>query len=377
MTPIPDDEFERTIVVSGRAPVVEQAPDVVGHYLVVTEGAAQGTRVELDTAPVTIGRDTRQTLALADTGISRLHARVSLVQGQALVEDLGSTNGTFVDGQRVTGPAKLGENSVLRLGTHVLKYERRSRRDVERAANLDRELQVARDYVLALLPPPIEDGPVRANWRFEPSTQLGGDAFGYDWLDPDTFAFYLLDVAGHGVGSAMYSVSVLNVLRQRVLPEVNFGNPGSVLSSLNNRFQMESHNGLLFTIWYGVYRVRSRTLAYGSAGHHQAYLVPADKSRFETLGARSLMIGAMPDVDYQVQEVAVPEGSSLHLFSDGVFEIVTTSGDRWDLVNFEPLLVEPAVAGMTESERLYQAVRHAAAPGPLHDDASLMVLTFT
>jgi sigma-B regulation protein RsbU (phosphoserine phosphatase) len=313
---------------------------------------------------------------LADTDVSRLHARAALVSGEVVVEDLGSTNGTFLDGQRVTKPVKLAEGSVLRVGNHFLRYERRSRREVEKAHELERDLRLARDYVLSLLPAPIDAGPIRADWRFVPSMQLGGDALGYYWLSPDTFVFYLIDVSGHGVASAMHSVTAVNVLRQRALPGVDFANPAAVLSSHNSRFQMDSHGGLYLTMWYGVYSTANRTLTYGSAGHHQAYLVPSDKRGAEPLGMPALMIGAMPDVEYDVGQAPVAAGSALYLFSDGVFEIVTQDTSRWALSDFEPLLREPALPGISESERLYRAVRQAAAPGPLEDDASLMVLTF-
>jgi sigma-B regulation protein RsbU (phosphoserine phosphatase) len=117
-------------------------------------------------------------------------------------------------------------------------------------------------------------------------------------------------------------------------------------------------------------------LTYASAGHHPAYLVPADKRATYPLGMPALMIGAMPDPGYQVQQATVPAGSSLYLFSDGVFEVVTTGGERWDLADFEPLLLEPAVPGTPESERLYQAVKRTTGRGLLADDASLLVLTF-
>jgi len=194
---------------------------------------------------------------------------------------------------------------------------------------------------------------VLAEWRFVPSTQLGGDAFGYYWLNPDTFVFYLLDVSGHGVGSAMHSVTVLNVLRQRALPHVDFEDPATVLSSLNGRFQMDSHHGMFFTMWYGVYRPSERTLTYASAGHHEAYLVLPEKSSARPLGMPALMIGAMPDSVYLAEQTTVPAGSHLYLFSDGVFEIVTASGDRWTKGDFEPLLLEPAVPGKSESDRLW------------------------
>ena len=230
--------------------------------------------------------------------------------------------------------------------------------------------------MLSLLPQPLDTGPVRAEWSYYPSAQLGGDAFGYYWLEPGTFVFYLIDVSGHGVGAAMHSVTVLNVLRQRALPNVDFQNPAAVLSSLNTRFQMEDHNGMYFTAWYGVYRTADRQLTYGTAGHHAAYLVPPDKSTTQPLGMSALMIGAIPNQEYEVRQTEVPPGSALYLFSDGAFEIVTKDERRWGLDDFLPLLLAPAVSGTRESERIRLAVIDAAQPGPLEDDFSLLVVTF-
>ena len=377
MTPPEDDDLsERTVFFSRGAINTAPVADPMGHYLVVLEGTSPGRRLEIGAEPITIGRSPRQTLVCDDGDVSRLHARVSLVNGSVVVEDLQSTNGTFVDASRVTGAAILKEGCTVRLGGQVIKYERRSRQDVKKAEELDRDIRKASDYVLSLLPPPLGSGPVRAEWRFVPSAQLGGDAFGYYWLDPATFVFYLVDVSGHGVGAAMHSVTVLNVLRQRALPLVDFTKPPEVLASLNARFPMDSHNGLYFTMWYGVYRTDSRVLAYGSAGHGPAFLVPPDRSEPTPLGMPAMMIGMLPNQSYDVQQTTVAPGSTLYLFSDGAYEIVTKDDQRWELSDFLPLLTAPAVPGVSEPDRVYRTVKQAAASGPLEDDFSLLAITF-
>lgn len=375
MTPF-DDDAGTTFLPRGWADQAAPSSDPIGHYLVAIGGTVASARVEVSDTPVTIGRSPSHTLVLAgDSDVSRMHARVSLVNGSLVAEDLGSTNGTFVEGERLTRPTTMIEGNVLRIGRQLLKYERRSRKDVERSKDLDRDLLKASKYVHSLLPPPLQSGPVRVDWRFVPCAQLGGDAFGYYWLDPATFVFYLFDVSGHGVGSAMHSVTVMNVLRQRALPQVDFGSPSDVLANLNARFSMEEHNGLFFTMWYGVYRTDTRRLEYSSAGHHPAYVVSPDGRAAHPLGESALMIGAMPDVSYDVQQTTLPAGAVLYLFSDGVFEIATTDEHRWALSDFLPLL-ETASTGAPEPERLYHTVRAAARPGPLDDDFSLIALTF-
>lgn len=372
-----NDDLPRTVF--GGIPISLPGPaaEATGHYLVVMEGAEPGRCIEVGQEPVTIGRDARQTFVVTgDVQISRLHARVLLGAGGVVAEDLGSTNGTFVNTQRITNPTVLQEGHLLRVGQQLLRYERRNRQDVKRAEDLNRDLRKASRYVLSLLPAPINTESVQVDWHYQPSTQLGGDAFGYDWLDAATFVFYLMDVSGHGVGAAMHSVTVMNVLRQRALPGVDFTRPADVLSSLNDRFQMETHGGLYFTMWYGVYRVADRTLSYSSAGHNPAFLVPPARDASEPHGMPGMIIGALPGQTYELRQAIVAPGSRLHLFSDGVFEIVTKDQTRWGLSDFLPLLLEAPANGMTEPARLFQSVRQAAAAGPLEDDFSLMTVTF-
>jgi PAS domain S-box-containing protein len=71
---------------------------------------------------------------------------------------------------------------------------------------LNAELAGAVDYVFSLLPRSITDERVSADWCMTTSAQLGGDGLGYHWMDSERFAFYLLDVSGHGVKSALLAV---------------------------------------------------------------------------------------------------------------------------------------------------------------------------
>jgi pSer/pThr/pTyr-binding forkhead associated (FHA) protein len=63
--------------------------------------------------------------------VSRRHCSFELVQGVVILTDLGSTNGTFVDGQRIQGPLRLRDGAEIRVGTHSLRYTRTSRVDEE------------------------------------------------------------------------------------------------------------------------------------------------------------------------------------------------------------------------------------------------------
>jgi hypothetical protein len=84
--------------------------------LLVTEGGLTGTRITLGTGAITVGRAEDSTLVIADDFASSRHARFSPRGEQWLVEDLGSTNGTYLDRDKVTGPTLVPVGVPVRIG---------------------------------------------------------------------------------------------------------------------------------------------------------------------------------------------------------------------------------------------------------------------
>jgi serine phosphatase RsbU (regulator of sigma subunit) len=346
------------------------------HQLLVTEGAEQGRMIELGARAITLGRAEPSDVVLRDVEISRGHCNVYPQDGEHYIADLQSTNGTFVDGRRLTAPVKLTDGCMVRIGRHQMKYERRTRREIELARDFERSLEGASRYVQSMLPPPINDGPVRTEWLLIPCARLGGDALGYQWIDDDHFSLYLLDVSGHGPEAAMLAVSVMNALRQKALPGADLRDPEQVVNRLNALFQMEDHSQMYFTLWYGVFRTDTRVLSYCSAGQHPAYLVHTGATTPSPLRTPNPPVGVTRARNYQADAVTVPADATLYLFSDGVFEINTPSGQQWDLNDLLPKLMEVAVPTLGETQRIYQSVQNVARRGPFEDDFSLLVTRF-
>src|SRR5262249_57736562 len=132
---------------------------------------------------------------------------------------------------------------------------------------------------------------------------------------------------------------VVSGLRQRARAQVDLGTRGGVLSSLNGLFPRERHGEMYFTIWYGVSRPAARTLTYSSAGHHPAYLVPPDRRAAHPLGMKSPMIGAGVAAACPVREAIIPAATTLYLFTDGWFEIVTDDGRARLVAAFGPRML--------------------------------------
>jgi hypothetical protein len=99
-------------------------PSGAPHTLVVTEGSLRGTTIALSQAPILIGRAPECTLVLEDDYASGRHARFSLQSGVWMLEDLGSTNGTFLGRTKVEAPIRVDPGTPVRIGRTVLELRR-------------------------------------------------------------------------------------------------------------------------------------------------------------------------------------------------------------------------------------------------------------
>ena len=116
-----------TAVASGSTQVPRRSPRqgrARPRNLVVTHGSLQGTVLPLGSAPVTIGRAADCTLVVDDDYASSHHAKLYQTEGRWIVEDTGSTNGTWIDRTRITGPTLLELGSPLRIGRTIFELRK-------------------------------------------------------------------------------------------------------------------------------------------------------------------------------------------------------------------------------------------------------------
>lgn len=115
---------------------------------VMRSGPTPGVTFPLDGDQLTIGRDSSNGVAINDAEVSRKHARLLFQGGKYVIDDLGSTNGTFVNGQRLAGPVVLKSGDVVSLGEQiVLMYD---------AINMDPGATVAVSRKAVQAPPPVQ-----------------------------------------------------------------------------------------------------------------------------------------------------------------------------------------------------------------------------
>lgn len=92
--------------------------------VVIVEGRSKGAITALSSAPILIGRGSDARIKLDDDYVSTRHARIARSADQWFVEDLGSTNGTYVGSRRITQPTIIGLGSQIRIGKTILELRK-------------------------------------------------------------------------------------------------------------------------------------------------------------------------------------------------------------------------------------------------------------
>jgi sigma-B regulation protein RsbU (phosphoserine phosphatase) len=189
-----------------------------------------------------------------------------------------------------------------------------------------------------------------------------------------------LDTSGHGLRAALPSVSVLNLLRSRAIPNIDYYQPSNVLKALNTTFQMTYKNDKYFTIWYGVYQLSTRQLLYSSAGHPPAILLTGKDEKnikIERLKTRGMPVGMFLEAEYMDAIHEIEELSNLYIFSDGVYEINQPDNTMLGLEGFISILTEYNHLQDNTLEEVLNTIKRINSYNPFDDDFSLLKVSFS
>ncbi len=296
-------------------------------------------------------------------------------------------------------PSSKGELSVrLRAGERILKLEKvlgdHNRKLIESNEKLGqaystirKDLQSAARVQSSLLPKSnfILNG-IRFDWLFLPAAYIAGDIFNYFRLDEDHIGFYLLDVAGHGIPSAMLSVTLSNVLSLRddedcILkkkidgpPYYKITEPSQLVSTLNNRFQPSDDDMRYFTMIFGVIDKNNGRMTLTQAGHPPPICLRNDKEPI-LIGSGGFPVGMFPDLDYTEEEMNLKQGDRLVLYSDGITECINNNCEQFSTERLIELLEKEKDASSGELvKKVRQSLEQWKGDEIYEDDITLIVM---
>ncbi len=199
-------------------------------------------------------------------------------------------------------------------------------------ATMKQNLDAAGELIQRLLPTRRKFTGVELSYVSLPSAQIGGDMLGYMQLDEEHIAFYLLDVAGHGVSSALMSFSVQQTIAansgkgsivksfSKDPPFYSITPPEKVLKQLNDIYLGDAQNVLYFTMVYAVLNVKTGKLSFSSAGHPPLVWFHSKTGLAEFIEHDSFVVGAFDFAEFHSSVLELEIGDKIWIYSDGLTE---------------------------------------------------------
>lgn len=297
----------------------------------------------------------------------------------------------------LTKPYNFGElRARLRAAERILDLETELARknDHLRAANaklkqamarVQADLDAAAAMQRSLLPQrSTSSTSLAVNWLFVPAATVAGDIFNFFTLGPRQIGFYLLDVAGHGVPSAMLSVTLSQTLsvdlRERcwtLHPDISpWPAPHKVVEDLNRRFQSEDST-YYFTIVFGYIDPVSGSGTLCQAGHPHPIIARRDGST-EMIGHGGFPVGLLEDVPYESIPFSLEAGDRIILYSDGITDCRNADGDPFGSAALDRLVRNAGDIDLdTLTARLSEQLHQWRGAAEIEDDMSLLALEKT
>ena len=238
---------------------------------------------------------------------------------------------------------------------------------------LDKELLVARDIQMSLVPPkPLTAGRWQMEGRLVPARQVGGDFYDYFAVDDRRVVLVLADVAGKGVPAALLVSTVQSALR--AFAEAAMG-PLQVVEQLNRTVLRSAAAGKFVTLFYGELDHAARRLRYVNAGHLHPRLRRSDGG-LETLSTGGMPLGLFDSTAFGLGETSFGEGDSLLIISDGIPDAENSSRDELGEERVDALWRdEGGLASTRFLDRLMDMVRAHRGEATQTDDETALVMS--
>jgi len=221
---------------------------------------------------------------------------------------------------------------------------------------LEQDLVAAAEIQKSLLPTNVIDSDILdVAWCFQPCDKIGGDIFNIIQLDDEHWAFYIVDVAGHGVPAAMVAVTVYQYLQTRSgslmtkpgqsghLHEIL--RPAQVLEFLDQEYPFERFNNF-FTMNYVVLNISTGTLVSSSAGHPPPIILRRDGTLIplteggRPIGTIDLRLESDEPILYEEKHEQLGRKEKLLFYTDGVYEYQNDQGEFYGNSRFHRQLKE-------------------------------------
>ena len=212
-----------------------------------------------------------------------------------------------------------GKSAMIAVWHDLTQIKQKEQQLKDLSARMRNELESASEFQRSLFPvesPRSEK--FSSAWFYKACDELGGDGLNIIQIDPTHVALYVLDVTGHGVTSALLSVTATHFLSGYIKNHDYC--PMRLVEYMNRHFSREPYVNHAFTLIYGVLDLETLLFTYTSAGHIGPIRVASD-GETEVFDGHGPPVGLFEEAQYGRSSIQLKPGDRLFLISDGVYEV--------------------------------------------------------
>lgn len=246
------------------------------------------------------------------------------------------------------------------------------------------DLSYAAKIQSSLLPDSMDLDTISVVGGFKPAQFLAGDGFDYFSLNDRVFAFYSIDVVGHGSAAAMVSFAVQVLLnpKQDGICQKNVASASNLheavlntLNELNQNFYLDHTTSQYFTMIYGLIDVHTGEVCFGQAGHPPPILLDSLKQETSFHGKGGMPVAMFDSPLFGVYECQMKPGDRLHVYSDGITECRNREDEEFGADNLARCIKTTVKLPIQQSaQAIIDEIVAWNSAEFLEDDVSLLIL---
>ena len=267
-------------------------------------------------------------------------------------------------------------DSFASMQTSLAKYVIDMKQKAAQEAALNHELDVARNIQMSMVPSEFPPYPQRDDidiyGYLEPAKTIGGDL--YDFFIRDEKLFFCIgDVSGKGIPAALVQSAthfMFRIMSQRE------DDPSRIVSNINDVFAAENDSSMFCTFFLGVLDLKTHVLEYCNAGHELPILVTTEATEIRV--KPNIAMGLYMDRQYRKEQIELPSGSVLILYTDGLKEAIDSTEECYGRERILTSLQRVIIKGATEpSDYIRQLVNDVTlyvGDMPQADDLTMLAI---
>ncbi len=225
--------------------------------------------------------------------------------------------------------------------------EKKRLRDEIRAhlARMEEELAAARQLQMSMVPSafpvPSAERPIEIAAMMEPAREVGGDLYDFYELDDQRFCFFIGDVSGKGMASALFMARTKNVIRliTRFLrrPDGSRPDPAEIMTAVNRELSNDNNSMMFVTLFFGIVDARTGHVQFTNAGHNPPYHLSGGAITAIT-AAKGHALGARADSIYESGFLRLSPGETMYLYTDGITEAANPQNEMFTDLRLQAVL---------------------------------------